>query len=153
MEILIDNRQNEIEINEDLYSLIDEAIKNSLEVEEYSENVEISLSFVTDEEIRQLNKEYRNIDSSTDVLSFPMDEDFIIPGENEILGDIIISTNRAIEQANEFKHSINRELTYLIIHSMIHLLGYDHIEEQDKIIMRKKEKETIRRLGIFRNEK
>lgn len=153
MEILIDNRQNEIEINEDLYSLIDEAIKNSLEVEEYSENVEISLSFVTDEEIRQLNKEYRNIDSSTDVLSFPMDEDFIIPGENEILGDIIISTNRAIEQANEFKHSINRELTYLIIHSMFHLLGYDHIEEQDKIIMRKKEKETIRRLGIFRNEK
>ncbi len=153
MEILIDNRQNEVELNDDLISLIDNAVRNSLDVEEYSKAVEISVSFVTDEEIKQLNKDYRNTDSITDVLSFPTDEKFVIPEHNEILGDIVISINRAIEQANDFNHSINRELTYLIVHSMFHLLGYDHIEEEDKLIMRTKEKETIKRLGIFKNEK
>ena len=153
MEILIDNRQDIIELDDALLLMIEKAIKCSLEVENYTNNVEISISFVTDEEIKQLNKDYRNIDSITDVLSFPMEEEFIIPGENEILGDIIISTKRAIEQANEFEHSINRELIYLTVHSIFHLLGYDHIKDEDKIVMRKKEKETIKRLGIFRNEK
>jgi len=81
----------------------------------------------TNEEIKDLNKEYRNVDSETDVLSFPMNEEF--DGVN-ILGDIVISTQKIIEQADEYKHSKEREMIYLIVHSMLHLLGYDHMDTE-----------------------
>ena len=82
-----------------------------------------------------------------------MDLDFIIEGENEILGDIIISTERAKEQALDYGHSVEREIIYLIIHSIFHLFGYDHMIENDKIEMRKKEKKTIKILGIYKSER
>ena len=99
-------------------------------------------------EIKELNKMYRNMDKATDVLSFPMDEDILVP--MPLLGDIIISIETAREQANELGHSLNREICYLIAHSMFHLMGYDHMEEEEKKEMRLKEKQVMKDIGIFK---
>lgn len=117
-----------------------------------STDYEVSVSFVDNEEIRVLNKEYRNIDMATDVLSFPMDQEFNIPGVT-LLGDIIISLEKAKEQAEEFSHSLDREISYLLAHSIYHLLGYDHIEEEEKKEMREKEKSIMKKLKIFKKTK
>lgn len=152
MEILIDNQNNLIELDEKFEEQIQNAIKTSLEHLGYGLNYEISISIVNEEEIRKLNKEYRNNDSVTDVLSFPLFEREDIPEEG-MLGDIIICVERVKEQAEDFNHSEERELIYLTVHSLLHLLGYDHIEEDDKLEMRTKEKEIMKKLGIFKNEK
>lgn len=113
----------------------------------------VSVSFVDMEEIHRLNREYRNVDSPTDVLSFPMFERGTIPelGEEEIeLGDVVICTDKAKEQADEFGHSYERELIYLFVHSLFHLLGYDHEEESEKKEMRAKEELVMERLDIRR---
>lgn len=151
MEFYIDNRQDHIEITDNLKKTIESVIIESLKVEGYYTDVEVSISFVDNIEIKELNKEYRNIDEITDVLSFPMDDDLLV--SIQLLGDIIISTEKAIEQASEFGHSINRELSYLIAHSMFHLMGYDHIDKKEKNIMRLKEKQVMKNLGIFKTEK
>jgi len=150
MEVYIDNRQKEIEINDELIELVKKVMKECLILEEKTTDYEISLSFVNDQEIQKLNREYRNVDSSTDVLSFPMEDDFSsspIP----ILGDIIISLEKALSQGKEYGHSFNREVAYLTAHSMFHLLGYNHIEKNEKQIIRKKKKHIIKSLGIFKN--
>ncbi|MFS8541326.1 MAG: rRNA maturation RNase YbeY, partial [Tissierellales bacterium] len=113
---------------------------------------EISLTFVDNDEIRELNKLYRGIDKETDVLSFPMEEGEKIYCGN-MLGDIVISAEKALEQSKEYGHSLLREIVYLAVHSMFHLLGYDHMTEEDKEIMRSKEKEVMRNLKIFKNER
>lgn len=151
MEFYIDNRQDHIEITDNLKKTIESVIIESLKVEGYYTDVEVSISFVDNIEIKELNKEYRNIDEITDVLSFPMDDDLLV--SIQLLGDIIISTEKAIEQASEFGHSINREISYLIAHSMFHLMGYDHIDKKEKNIMRLKEKQVMKNLGIFKTEK
>ena len=127
------------------------------------ENLEDSKLCVTviltiPERIRQINKEYRNIDKATDVLSFPMFEKDQLDKkiktkkfENEdILGDIIISVERVKEQAIEYEHSFERELSYMIVHGFYHLMGYDHIKEEDKKIMREKEEKILKTLKISR---
>ena len=152
MEILIDNQNNLIKLDEKFEEQIQNAIKTSLEHLGYGLNYEISISIVNEEEIRKLNKEYRNNDSVTDVLSFPLFEREDIPEEG-MLGDIVICVERVKEQAKDFNHSEERELIYLTVHSLLHLLGYDHNEEDDKLEMRTKEKEIMKKLGIFKNEK
>lgn len=152
MEILIDNRQNKVEFKEDFIPLIEEAIKAVLILEGKSLDYEISISFVDNEEIRELNRLYRNVDGETDVLSFPMEEGEGMFSMN-ILGDIVISLEKALEQSIEYEHSLTREIIYLTVHSMFHLLGYDHMTEEDKLIMRNKEKEVMRKLGIFKKER
>ena len=149
MEYYIDNRQNKIEITSELEKIIESVVVESLKVEGLSQDVEVSISFVENEEIKELNREYRGIDEITDVLSFPMDSHIVVP--IPLLGDIIISMEKTIEQANEFGHSINREISYLIAHSMFHLMGYDHIEEDDKKIMREKEKNIMEKINLFKN--
>ncbi|MBR6444292.1 MAG: rRNA maturation RNase YbeY, partial [Firmicutes bacterium] len=140
------------------------------------ENVEISVSFVSEEEIKELNKVYRNNDSVTDVLSFPQYDDIDQLGafcagdqdaedENDpdetdkdgfeetaeaFLGDVVICRARAKEQAEEFGHSEERELIYLFVHSMFHLLGYDHMEENEKKEMRKAEEDIMAKLDLTR---
>lgn len=152
MKVLFDNRQN-INIFEDYENIVEEAIKKSLEVEGLKENYEISVSFVDNSEIKILNSQYRDVHRETDVLSFPTDMVGIDMGEIDTpLGDIVISVEKAEEQAADLGHSIIREIVYLTVHSMFHLMGYDHMEENDKKIMRSKEKETINLLGIYRNE-
>ena len=113
----------------------------------------VSVSFVSMEEIHDLNRDYRNVDRPTDVLSFPMFERGAIPklGEEEIeLGDVVICTDKAKEQAEEYGHSYERELIYLFVHSLFHLLGYDHEEESEKKVMRTKEELVMERLDIKR---
>ena len=117
-------------------------------MENLDQNVEVSVSFVGDDEIRDLNRDYRGVDKSTDVLSFPMDDEFII--DNRILGDVIINTRRVMEQAEELGHSNERELSYLTVHSILHLLGYDHMEDEDKKEMREREKLAMKELSIYR---
>lgn len=115
------------------------------------ERAEISVTFVEAEEIRNLNREYRNTDKVTDVLSFPQFDDLNeIPEFGEIcLGDVVICKDRAMEQAEEFGHSFEREIIYLFTHSILHLLGYDHMEEEKKE-MRQREEEVMEHLGILR---
>ena len=148
MEIYYDDRQDDIEITEEIKNLIEKSIAAVLKIEKLDENVEVSVSFVGDDEIRDLNREYRGVDKSTDVLSFPMDDEFII--DNRILGDVIINTRRVMEQAEELGHSNERELSYLTVHSILHLLGYDHMEDEDKKEMREREKLAMKELSIYR---
>lgn len=113
---------------------------------------EVSLSFVSKEEIRKLNSHYRGIDRVTDVLSFPQYEDLNgIPQTGEIpLGDVVICIEQARDQAEEFGHSLEREIVYLFIHSICHLLGYDHMEEGDRQRMRKKEEHIMKQIQLER---
>ncbi len=119
----------------------------------------ITITFTTPEEIRKINKKYRKIDRATDVLSFPMFEkdeldekiknkDFLY---EDVLGDIIISIDKVREQAEEYGHSFERELSYMLVHGFYHLMGYDHIEEEDKKIMRPKEEKILNELKITRD--
>lgn len=148
MEVYYDDRQDDIEITKKIKSLVEKSIASVLKVEEIDDEVEVSVSFVGDEEIRDLNRDYRGVDRSTDVLSFPMDDEFII--DKRILGDVIINTKRVMEQAEELGHSHERELSYLTVHSILHLLGYDHIDDEDKKKMREREKLSMKELEIYR---
>lgn len=150
MKILIDNRQDKLEIHDEIMKIIEDVVGQCLKVEGRDLDYEISVSFVDNEEIQYLNKTYRNVDAPTDVLSFPMDEDsygLYTP----MLGDIVISAEKALSQADEFAHSFKREVAYLTAHSMFHLMGYDHEMPEEKVCMREKEKEVMKALGIFKN--
>ena len=120
------------------------------------EGAEVSVSFVTADEIKSLNREYRGVDSVTDVLSFPQFDsvDDLIDMQEETgvaeLGDVVICMERALSQAEEFGHPLKREVIYLFVHSILHLLGYDHMEEEDKKEMRAREEEVMDELGIVR---
>ena len=117
-----------------------------------TERAEISLTLTEPEEIRQLNREYRNTDSVTDVLSFPQFENVSeMPEQGELcLGDVVICRQRITQQAQEYGHSFERELVYLFVHSMLHLMGYDHMEEDEKKKMREKEEKVMDYLGLRR---
>ena len=152
MNLLLANDTNE---DLDLELIRQKALKTItevLKVENFNENAEVSLSIVDKDTIHKLNKDYRNVDRETDVLSFPMDEEAFDNEGNPIfiLGDIVICLDMARNQAAEFGHSLEREMMYLICHSTLHLLGYDHIEEDDKAKMRAKEKEVMKNLGDFK---
>ena len=129
------------------------------------ENIEdsklyLSIILTTPEHIHEINNEYRDVDRATDVLSFPIFEkeeiDEKIKNQNfeheDVLGDIIISIEQVEEQAKEYGHSFEREFAYMIVHGFYHLMGYDHIKEEDKIIMREKEEKVLSKLGIRRDE-
>ncbi|HBC31198.1 MAG TPA: rRNA maturation RNase YbeY [Clostridiales bacterium] len=145
--VLFDDRQDVMKITKDNEAAIKRAVDAVLSEEELHGDFEISVSFVTNEEIKELNREYRNVDNETDVLSFPMNEEF---DGVTILGDIVISTQKIIEQASDFAHSLEREMSYLTVHSMLHLLGYDHMCSDEKSHMREKEKEIMKKLKIFK---
>lgn len=121
------------------------------------DKIQVSLTTVSKEEIRDINKEYRGIDKVTDVLSFPQFEDVYVEASNcsymgeILLGDVIIASEVAEEQAKEYGHSIEREMTYLFCHSILHLLGYDHEVYEEKSLMRMREEEIMSALGITRD--
>jgi probable rRNA maturation factor len=149
IDVLFDNRQDIMEITPENMKAIEKAVDTVLKAEGAEGDFEVSVSFVTNEEIKTLNREYRNVDSETDVLSFPMDDDDEFDGII-ILGDIVLSTQRIIEQAKDFGHSLEREMLYLTVHSMLHLLGYDHMDLEEKDEMRSREKEIMKELQIFK---
>jgi len=111
---------------------------------------EVSISFVTDDEIRTLNRDYRGKDSATDVLSFPVDNTFNIGGHSRPLGDIVICMDVARRQAEEYGHSLDRELAFLVAHGMLHLLGFDHESPEDEAKMCAAQDAVLERLGIGR---
>lgn len=157
MELIIDNRQEKFEIEESLIKKLEEIIIESLKYEEYELDYEVSLSFVENEEIRELNRDFRGKDSITDVLSFPLlDDEFDLFVDEEMefiesLGDIVISLDRAYEQSEEYNHSFFREICFLVTHSIFHLLGYDHDTEENTKIMRSKEEYILNKLNITRD--
>lgn len=163
------NKYTEIEFinideNKAFKELIEKVVNKCFE-EENLQNINMYLNIIltNPEYIRETNKKYRNIDKETDVLSFPMfqkDElDDIVSNSKqsqieiqEVLGDIIISIPRVQEQAEEYGHSVERELSYMVVHGFYHIIGYDHIEEDDKIKMRAKEEVVLNKLNITREE-
>ena len=141
------------QVTEEILNTMEAAAKYCLELEGIDEErTEISVTFVEAEEIRELNRDYRDNDKVTDVLSFPQFDDLNdIPDFGEIcLGDVVICRDRAAEQAEEFGHSFEREIIYLFTHSILHLLGYDHMVEEEKQEMRAREEEVMTHLGIGR---
>lgn len=149
MNIYVDNRQEKYDITDETNKLVEDAIKESLKIEGLKGNYEVSVSYVDNSEIRELNRTYRGIDRETDVLSFPLNEALDIPILS--LGDIIISVEKAHEQAMDYGHSLDREIVYLTVHSMFHLMGYDHLEDVEKEIMRNKEKSVMKNLKMFKS--
>ncbi|KJS47517.1 MAG: rRNA maturation factor [Peptococcaceae bacterium BRH_c23] len=137
-----------------LTTLLNNAITETIHLSGGRSEAEVSLMLVDDQRIHALNLEYRGVDRPTDVLSFAlqeeMDEEPDFEFEDEMLGDIVISVERAREQAEEYGHSFEREIVYLAVHGTLHLLGYDHEEEDDKLKMRNKEEEVMTKLGLER---
>ncbi|NLK21448.1 MAG: rRNA maturation RNase YbeY [Epulopiscium sp.] len=156
-------------LSDNIKTLIHKIIEQTLREERYPSTVEISLTFVGNEEIQRINNEFRNIDKATDVLSFPLlefeasddenDEEFSLEGLDDymnpdtgdlMLGDIIISVDKAKEQAREYGHSIEREIGFLIAHSMFHLMGYDHMTEDEEKEMVEKQERVLGLVGLGR---
>jgi len=153
MEILISNNQKIIEVDENITNIIKKSIEKILEIENILNDGEVSINIVDNEEIRKLNKEYRKKDEATDVLSFPQFEnlfDNLNSVDYLVLGDIVISIEKVISQSKEFNHSIEREFAYLVVHSMYHLLGFDHLEANEKKNMRQKEENILNSIQIMR---
>lgn len=155
MTLLIDNRTN-FELTDEIKETLEKVCLKSLQYEEFNEDCEISLSIVTNDEIHDINKQFRNIDSPTDVLSFPQltfekgEEADVNENGEIVLGDIIISIDRAKEQAEEYGHSLKRELAFLSVHSMLHLMGYDHMVPEEEEDMFRRQKEILIEAGIPR---
>ena len=126
--VLIKNDQKKIKMTPDLRRLVKRAVPAVLDFEDFGRRAEVSVTFTDNEGIHALNREYRNVDRPTDVLSFPLSdgEDYDTDGDAVLLGDIVISLERAQTQAEEYGHSFEREVAFLTVHSMLHLLGYDH---------------------------
>lgn len=142
LNVEFNNQQDEIIIEEEMLNLLKKVAVTASELEGYSGG-ELSIAFVDNQQIKELNNKYREKNEVTDVLSFPMD--------SEILGDIIISAQRAALQAKEYNHSLKRELAYLTVHGMFHLFGYDHYNAEEKNEMRQKEERVLTQLGISRD--
>ena len=155
LKVLISNRQKVRKIPSGIRLLIRRCCHAVLESEIFQGSAEVSVSFITNEEIRQLNEQYRHKDSATDVLSFPLGEDGKWDKNEEtgayMLGDVVISAERAFEQAEMYGHTLQREIGFLTVHSMLHLLGYDHegggLEATQ---MREKEEAILEKLGLAR---
>ena len=156
VKVIISNEQDEIRIPTGVRMLVRRCCTAVLVHENFSDPAEISVTFVDDEEIHRLNKEYRNIDRSTDVLSFPLGENGVydtnLDTGAKMLGDIVISIPHAIDQAERYGHSLQREIGFLTVHSMLHLLGYDHVNGGiESVRMREKEEAVLTQMGLKRN--
>lgn len=151
----------DIEENAEYENIIKKVLAKCFETEHLENSkLYVSITLTNPDNIHKINKEYRNVDKATDVLSFPMftkeeidqkiaKNDF---QHEDVLGDIIISIEKVKEQAQEYEHSFEREFAYMIVHGFYHLMGYDHIKEEDKVIMRPKEEKVLNELGIRREE-
>ena len=157
IKVIITNDQKAVRIPTGVRMLVRRCCNAVLINEQFDGSAEISVRFVDDETIHQLNLEFRNVDRSTDVLSFPLGENGVYDKDLEtgacLLGDIVISVETAIRQADEYGHSLQREIGFLTVHSMLHLLGYDHVDGGiEAVHMREKEEHVLTELGLKRNE-
>ena len=148
--------ETDIELDIPYEDIVRQMVVAALNYENCPYEAEVSVTVVDDKEIQEINKTYRNIDKATDVLSFPMyeyekaadfdnlDDSAFNPESGELLlGDIVISAEKVVAQAKEYGHSEEREFAFLLVHSMLHLLGYDHMEEEERLVMESKQKEIL----------
>lgn len=152
VKVIITNRQKDVTIPTGLRLLVRRCCTAVLQMENFKGSAEVSVSFVNNAQIKELNAQYRNKDIETDVLSFVMSEDGkydIDPVTGaQILGDVVISMEKAVEQADIYGHSLQREVGYLTCHSVLHLLGYDHEDNMERVRMREKEEAVMDMLGL-----
>jgi len=156
VKVVISNEQNEIRIPTGVRMLVRRCCTAVLQMENFEDPAEVSVIFVDDDSIHQLNLQYRNIDRATDVLSFPLGENGVydtnIDTGAKLLGDIVISVPHAVDQADRYGHTLQREIGFLTVHSMLHLLGYDHVNGgMESVRMREKEETVLTKLGLKRN--
>lgn len=156
VKVIISNDQKETEIPRGIRLLIRRCCNAVLKEENFGADAEVSVRFVDNETIRELNAQFRNIDKATDVLSFPLGEngeyDTNYDTGAKLLGDIVISIPRAMEQAEAYNHSLQREIGFLTVHSMLHLLGYDHEDGgMEQVRMREKEETVLTKIGLKRD--
>ena len=157
VKVIISNEQSEFRIPTGVRMLVRRCCTAVLVQENFTDPAEISVTFVDDEQIHALNKEYRNIDQATDVLSFPLGENGVYDINHDtgakMLGDIVISIEHAIMQSKLYDHSLQREIAFLTVHSMFHLLGYDHENGGLEMVrMREKEETVLTQLGLKRSD-
>ena len=155
IEIFLSDEQEKLTPPEDMEQLIEMCTRAALEEEQIDEDAQVSVTLVDNEAIREINNEHRGIDKATDVLSFPLGDEDSFDTDPEtgaiLLGDIVISLERARDQAEEYGHSYRREVAFLITHSLFHLLGYDHVDsEEDEKLMFGKQDKVLEKLGITR---
>ena len=152
IKVVITNKQKAVKIPTGIRMLVRRCCNAVLKLENFEGPAEISVTFTDNAGIRELNKQYRDKDIDTDVLSFPMGENGVYDIDMEtgakILGDVVISMEKARDQAERFGHSFQREVGYLTAHSVLHLLGYDHIDNLEKVRMREKEELVMEQLGL-----
>ncbi len=156
IKVIITNDQKAIKIPTGVRLLVRRCCNAVLTFENFQEPAEISVTFVDDEQIHEINKTHRDIDKPTDVLSFPLGENGVYDKNLDtgacLLGDIVISVETAVRQAEEYGHSLQREIGFLTVHSMLHLLGYDHVNGGiEAVYMREKEEHVLTELGLKRN--
>ena len=156
IKVLISDDQRTVKVPSKVRMLIRRSCVAVLRMENFQGSAEVSVRFVDNEQIREMNRVHRGIDSETDVLSFPLGENGVYdvdPANGAyILGDIVISLPKALTQAEEYGHSLEREIAFLAVHSMLHLLGYDHVNGGiEAVRMREKEEQVLTQLGLKRN--
>lgn len=154
--VIISNRQKEVKIPTGIRLLMRRCCQAVLQTEGFTETAEISITFISNDDIRKLNAEFRNVDAVTDVLSFPLGENGIYDRNPEtgalLLGDIVISMQKAEQQAEMYGHTLQREVAYLTVHSVLHLLGYDHVNGGlEQVHMREREETVLAKLGLQRD--
>ncbi|MBQ1235155.1 MAG: rRNA maturation RNase YbeY [Oscillospiraceae bacterium] len=150
------NRQKEEEVSAELRAFLRKCIRATLIADGYDDFFEVYVTLVNDKQIHEMNLEHRGVDAPTDVLSFPMGEDGVYDIDPEtgayMLGDVVLNVSRIRLQAEEYGHSFEREAGYLTIHSILHLLGYDHVDEGEmKKQMRAKEEQVLESLHLYRD--
>ncbi len=156
VKVIISNKQKAVKVPTGIRLLIRRCCHAVLELENFEGSAEVSVTFVDNEQIRKLNAQHRNIDKVTDVLSFPLGEngeyDINMDTGAKLLGDIVISVEKAVEQAELYNHPLQREIGFLTVHSMLHLLGYDHENGGlEEVHMREKEETVLTQIGWKRN--
>ena len=152
--VIITNNQKAVKVPTGVRMLIRRCCHAVLRMEKFEDSAEISVTFVDNEQIRELNAQYRNKDAATDVLSFPMGENGVYDINHDtgakILGDIVLSVEMAMAQAKRYGHSLEREIGYLTAHSMLHLLGYDHMAGEEEKEMIARQKTVMAKMGLHR---
>ncbi len=149
IKVIINNNQKEVKIPTGLRMTVRRACIAVLRLEEFDKSAQVSVTLVTNEQIRELNAKYRKIDEPTDVLSFPTGNSEIDPATGAVLlGDIVISVEKAVEQAEKHGNTMQQEISFLAAHSMLHLLGYDHADVAGKVKMKEKEQIIMSQLGF-----
>lgn len=147
---MVSNLQEKVPVGEDLLALVERAAQAALLEGGGPGTAEVSVALVDDEYIRRLNRAYRGKDSPTDVLSFAFREGDQLPGGEELLGDVVVSLEAARRQSLDYGHSYEREVAFLVVHGVLHLLGYDHQDEEGRRAMRDREEAVLSRLGLAR---